>query len=138
MMGEGGDVVESCGDGLGSVAATYIYCAGTFVGDIDEKIDGKILVAEGGIGNGKGSNVKASVSAYLVSGGEINLKGFGDNVIKGLLWAAGSVSIKGRSNFQGSVVSNGAIDFNGKVFIDKASDNLEGSGATDSLVWKSL
>lgn len=134
------DTVEACNtQGVQSAKSSktkYVYCSLGFTGNIDSTLDGLTVVSETSISN---LNVKENAKVSLVSGDSISLKGFGNNQIRGALWAAGSISLKGRSNVVGGIYANGAVDFSGKTSLEGDDESLSNAsgGSQPSYVWDS-
>lgn len=139
----GGLIVNSCDANFPSGDASIVFCDGDFVGDLDDRLSGMIVVATGNIGNwtpgSQRINVQGDVDAYLISGGSMNFSGFGNNTITGGVWAGGSLQVNGSSNFCGSVVVRGAASFNGQSNFDIESEGCVpgggGSGGDGPLEW---
>lgn len=134
------DTIEACNrqdvQNAKSSNTKYVYCSLGFNGDIDSSFDGLTIVSEASISK---LNVKGNVQVSLISGNSISLKGFGNNQIRGVLWAAGSISLQGSSNVVGGIYSNGAIDFSGKTSLKADDEPFDdaGGGSQPIYVWDS-
>ncbi|WP_136248735.1 pilus assembly PilX family protein [Halomonas borealis] len=133
-----GAVVESCDSSFSRGAASIVFCDGVFEGDVDSRLDGMTVVADGSLGGKKGLKVKGDVAASFVSSGEIRFKGFGNKEISGLIWASGSISLSGRSNISGSIVSNGAIAFNGRTEVTGGEPDEPGEVESGGMLWEPM
>lgn len=141
-------VVQSCDENFVKGDAKIVYCDGDFVGELSSVFSDLTIVAEGNIGNpveGERIEVKEDVNVFLASGDAINLTGFGNKKITGGVWANGSVSVSGRSNFCGFTAIRGSANYNGRTLFDVESDgcSLDGSGSSGTgnggvTIWEPL
>lgn len=134
------DIIEAC-DSQGvqnakSNQTKYVYCSSGFNGSIDSVLNGLTVVSESSMSN---LSVRDDVKVNLVSGGSMSMKGFGNNVITGIFWTAGSISLQGRSNVIGGVYANGAIDFSGKTALEGSDEPFDDAGGSSRAhyVWDS-
>lgn len=120
---------------------THVFCQGDFTGNLNGRLNGLTVVATGSFGYRKNKNkyeflrIESDVSASLVAGDAIRIKGFGNRTISGLLWSGGSLHVHGRSNIVGGVVANGAVRFDGRTMVTGGS---QAGGDSAGMFWEQL